>query len=113
MDKFTIYCTAEQTRKAFELGAPIQYASINDVRLERYIYVGEEYYVFPTAEQMIGWLEDQDIYFEIDHYTYTKRYHCTITDFTGYTSKTFTGTRKEATLAAIYAALEYLESTKQ
>ena len=110
---FTIYCTEEQTRKALELGAPIQYASIKDIRLERYIYDGEEWYVFPTAEQMVGWLEEK---FNLQFFT-----GLDIDDlffFNIYDNDRLVlepkskPSRKEATLTAIDVALEYLTNKK-
>ena len=67
MNKYTIYCTEEQTRKAVELGAPIE------------LYYGGEYeselidgirYITPTAEEMIGWLEEQGDILNIDIHLY-------------------------------------------
>lgn len=70
---YTLYCTEAQTRKALELGAPIMtfgYPDLEDAKeeilkmnrqAELYqtenggIMVGQ----IPTAEQMIGWLEDK------------------------------------------------------
>ena len=58
MEKYTIYCTEAQTKKALELGAPIQ-----TIKKPQYS-VGLIAKV--TAEQMIGWLEEQGIYFHIN-----------------------------------------------
>lgn len=124
MEQYTIYCTTEQTVKALELGAPIIVTSNHsDVANKEYyeVYHYESRtttaIVLPTAEQMIGWLEEQDIaldihtYFsgdsgKIDHYQFT------VTDL----KRVFIGTyssRKEATLAAIDAALDYLIRMKE
>lgn len=109
MDKYTIYCTTEQTKKALELGAPIQFASINDIRLGRYIEVegNNEAYEIPTAEQMIGWLRSKGFRFKIDEWSDTivafgVTFHCWY--IYGQSSNP-----KGATLAAIDAALDYLE----
>lgn len=63
MNKYTIYCTAEQTKKAFELGAPLfRYTSIPNFA-EVIEISTSEYYEIPTAEQMIGWLRSQGVKF--------------------------------------------------
>ncbi len=98
MNRYTLYCTEEQTKKAFELGAPIKYKDTLDNR-ER----GK--FETPTAEQMIGWLEEQGFNFE-EARNYTALEH----DDIG-TIGIYERSRKEATLAAIDAALEYLSSS--
>ena len=63
MDRYTINCTSEQTKKALALGAPIDHSGVPFEDLESLGY--SEYYktiiygIIPTAEQMIGWLEEQ------------------------------------------------------
>ena len=114
MNKYTIYCTPSQAKKALELGAPIQKASIKDIRLERYVYIGDELFTFPTAEEMAGWLEERGVYVE----TKVNQRTDGVTNFVynvicgSYSSLNneviFFDTRKEAILAAIDAALEYL-----
>lgn len=111
MNQYTIYCTETQTKKALELGAPIRYVLIGPIGKDI------KKYLEPTAEQMIGWLEEQNI--AIDLHTYFKvnnsrinHYEYTVTDST----RVFNGskiTRKEATLAAIDAAMEYLSNNKE
>ena len=110
MKQYTTYCTPEQTRKALELGAPIEYASINEIRLERYISVNNEEYALPTAEEMIVWLEGQD---GIEDITVCKtgmwiwgKNHTLIDGGPNYSS------RQESSLAAIDAALNCLISKK-
>lgn len=104
MNRYVIYCTEEQTKKAFELGAPIKMTLLEGNQLQP---------IQPTAEQMLGWLEEQEgitniviakpskwvflIYNEI-------YYHSTGEGF---------NSRKEATLAAINGALEYLTNNKK
>lgn len=126
MDKYTIHCTEEQTKKALELGAPIELAnSFNDYLPHEMIdYVSERgnvvcaEFIFPTAEQMIGWLEEQesDMRFEVAtgiahtwhyyiHLNYNSHYHNLFNS--GYHS------RSEATLAAIDIALDYLGKTME
>lgn len=126
MNQFTIFCTPSQTRKALELGAP----------LKTFIHVEPEFsmangclpypeeiemYEYPTAEQMIGWLEEQYIYITIRYTNDVAKhwqadvdradcidYECGkhLVDY-NYPS------RKEATIAAIDAALEYLSNNKE
>lgn len=101
---YTIYCTSEQTKKALELGAPLKSYTANG-------YVESDCAECPTAEQMIGFLEEQDIIYCIDILFEGKDDYsmCVSGDSFdvvegGYSS------RKEATLAAIDAALEYLSN---
>lgn len=107
MNKYTIYCTEEQTKKALELGAPIETCgyyykqqfgcnTISDTDL----------HIVPTAQQMIGWLEEQGFYFRLD------TSGCSVEiDFNCIIEK-INIPRKEATLAAINAALSYLVLNK-
>lgn len=116
MDEFTIYCTPEQTRKALQLGAPIRYASITDIRLNRYINTSKECYALPTAEQMKGWIEAQDAIssIEIEYATTYKMwiYFVYTTKDEDSVYKSLFPSRPEATIAAIDAALEYLTNKK-
>lgn len=74
MEKYTIYCTEEQTKKAIELGAPI-------VTIKEPLYnhptcgrdwvkvkvQGNSYSArIPTAEQMIGFILDSGRGYSID-----------------------------------------------
>lgn len=130
MNQYTIYCSPEQTINAFELGAPIQYASIIDIRLERYVCIDDECYTIPTTDQMIGWLEETyDLHINIDYRrNYADDadgnivdewyYYCfflSIADNCFYGEDTLDEyvSREEATLAAIDAALEYLTKNKK
>ena len=116
MEKYTIYCTEEQTKKALELGAPIisyhNAFTTNDIPH----YTIEEgngncmLYIIPTAEQMIGWLEEH-----IDEIDACKKNDGTWF-YIFYPNNTIVNhikegfsSRKEATLAAIDAALDYLK----
>lgn len=67
MNRYAIYCTKEQTKKAFDLGAPIILESEyytpteNDIKLDNPIpcesyTCGYHYAKCPTAEQMIGFI---------------------------------------------------------
>ena len=108
MDKFTIYCTEEQTKKALELGAPIKYVLIGPIGKDT------KKYLEPTAEQMIGWMEEQKSFSNICVRKTMGGNHSSACYCNGETllNKVFSS-RKEATIAAIDAALEYLKSTKQ
>lgn len=71
MNQYIIYCTGEQTKKAIELGAPLQrYTSIPNFA-DVIEITTSEYYEIPTAEQMIGWLEKQNLIYT---YTYIKQH---------------------------------------
>lgn len=117
MERYTIYCTEKQTRAALALGAPITKVQSN-VTLQ-YHYKTDEHdrisklpiwLTPPTAEQMIGWLEEQEEIGDIVVLEYGMAWwadiYPTLDDYI--TLKGF-NSRKEATLAAIDAALEYLE----
>lgn len=62
MNKYTIRCTEEQTRKALELGAPLQTMiyRFKDYSKDLFVEEGKDYFI-PTTDQMIGWLEEQGI----------------------------------------------------
>lgn len=116
MDKYTIYCTEAQTRKAAELGAPIDFKC----HVVHYLDGGYSYEIeekngepileTPTAEQMISWAEEQGFVIEIilsdEEHPWTFAIN-KVKDVCVY------DTRKEATLAAIDAALEYLIKNKK
>lgn len=109
MDKYITYCTPEQVKKALELGAPI--------KIECFSTATEDHWheVIPTAEQMIGWLEENNIENIIvckkdgGDYGYTV-YH---TSHRKPLQRFWFSNRKEATLAAIDAALGYLTKNKK
>lgn len=119
MKRYEIRCTESQTRKALELGAPIDnithYASYGKNYISgNNIYDNGVCYFIPTAEKMIGWLEEQGFKFNIYekfgnswyYYVGHRTYREPIQEFDNLKS------RQEATLAAIDAALEYLMSNK-
>lgn len=113
MDKFSIPCTEEQTKKAFELGAPLDIGEGKRTVLCRYQnYNTYKRCVIPTTEQMINWLEEQDISVEITRFDGELRgfeYHL----FGIKSCKALFSSRKEATIAAINEALEYLTKNKK
>lgn len=120
MGLYAIYCTEEQTKKALELGAPIEvlYTKADYQQKRPTISIKGEFvdyaYFVPTAEEMIGWLENQGLYFSIEcigNYVYevwTKD-----TDKIVIIINSCVHTRKEATLSAIDAALEHLNENQK
>ena len=114
---YTIYCTLEQTKKALELGAPIKEADKYDFPV---FMDSHKYYVFPTAEQLIGWIEGISIIqlqIEKQMGESGTRYRIWVRDeckpFSEIIKMYNYPTRKEATLAAIDAALDYLIENKK
>lgn len=111
MKRFEISCTEEQTRKAKALGAPIE--KVCSSLLENWQDK------IPTAEEIIGWLETNTKIKRINIVRgLDENYHWDIftckkiaSSYNGYTDGHFS--RKDATLAAIDAALEYLEKNKK
>ena len=124
MERYTIYCTEEQTKKALELGAPIpnhKLAGHYEENLPKnWFYKDGKCYQKTTAEQMIGWLEERGIYIDITNSCGVTpqggNYHLSSCEFNehGYSDKKHPyPTRKEATLAAIDSALDYLIKNKK
>lgn len=99
MNRFTIYCTEAQTRQALKLDAPIQ-----TIKKPQYS-VGLIAKV--TAEQMIGWLEEQGFYFNLN------TVGCSVEIDFNCIYENHSMSRREATLAAIDAALERLIKNKR
>lgn len=120
LQDYTIYCTEAQMKKALELGAPIGKKTIEysvcpqpGSGYEEYFLEETDELIIPTAEQMVGWLEDSEEIDEIapiktgknwDYVIYMTSSLPDIENLNG----TFP-TRREALLAAIDAALDYLE----
>lgn len=115
---YTLFCTEAQTTKALELGAPIIElpftTTMPQMTCEKYgfFYNRKKCYQIPTAEQMLGWMEDQGITsIEI---TFSKEIKWKFEIFgDDYDFNAPYNSRKEATLAAIDAALEYLTNKKK
>lgn len=122
MNRYTIYCTPEQIKRALELGAPIYTTTVHwynhpheytywvEVDIQGNHYAAKKH----TAEQMIGWIESLP---QIHHISVWRK--CVRWAYTFYYVQDgsiercdieSSGNRKEATLAAIDAALEYLEN---
>lgn len=120
---YTYYCTPTQTRKALKLGAP----------LKTFIHIEPEFsmangclpypeeiemYEYPTTEWMIDWLEGQGLHF------YAHKFrpilcHDYKTSIAVWETKNYNTllhndyfSSKEASFAAIDAALDYLIKTK-
>lgn len=113
---YTIYCTEEQTKKAIALSVPIVYKYLNPRGIS--CLVNDYKFSIPTAEEMIGWLEDQGILLELDTISTEDERNCLIikweyflrnkqNDIINSIYNSYSS-RKEATLAGISAALEYL-----
>lgn len=121
MKKFTIYCTEGQTKKALELGALLDIFFDSEVLPETakeynlYVYKHKTYDI-PTAEQMIGWLEEQEGIYDI-HLLRTAdgewKYDVTTKCVSNNPMYGRCRSRKEAMLAAIDAALDYLIDNQQ
>lgn len=113
MEEYTIYCTESQAKKALELGAPIEEIGYNCQ--QGYIYEKV------TAEQMIGWLEEQGISVKAMCFSWcnenkpTWQVHAyqSTTNFWDEIAFGHSKSSKEATLAAIDAALDYLIKNKK
>lgn len=123
MSDYTIYCTLEQTKKSFELGAPIEilpnYTEYRVFPLLKCKDGNDRPCIIPTAEQMIEWLEGQAVIDEINISKNWDEDGDYVWSFDFYDEKyNVIGqggsypSRKEATLAAIDAALEYLSNKK-
>lgn len=108
LDEYTIYCTDTQIRKALKLGAEIKLIKVYEGRPE------QGYNVIVTAEQIIEWLAEQGITFEIlmiskkiVYFSLWRIDDKSTHPIVGYSDDGYS-TRKEATLAGIDAALDYL-----
>lgn len=113
---YTIYCTESQTKKALELGAPIEYGKYCPGINAEILHKGKDcrrekkLYSIPTVEQMISWLEEQGLIEGITiGYAEGIEWFFDVNNLSeSFISVLNFNSRKEATLAAIDAALEYL-----
>lgn len=119
MNRYEIKCTEEQTKKALELGAPIEMLpNYNEYRMFPFVKCtdgNERPCILPTSEQMINWLEEQDNIVSIEIFEfegYWSFYVITVKPNDSIYGKDYE-TRKEATIAAIDAALDYLSNNKK
>lgn len=120
MNQYTIYCTKEQALRAYMLGAPLEeekpYAQIVEVGIAKGEFgqsVGV-YKCIPTAEQMCGWLSEKG--FDVSHVSSLDMSY--FKTFCWYNSKEISDdirykTLKEAILASINIALDYLERKEE
>lgn len=116
MDRYTIYCTKKQTKKALKLGAPLYKLSmsVDDSHLrDKSIRVNKENelvdYALSTAEQMIGFLRSKNIKFHFDDETN----YWSISDANNdITPLRWYGYSNNKELDAIDAALDYLIKNK-
>lgn len=122
MNRYEIRCTEEQTKLAHKLGADIPKARVIDTIEGHSIRIPQEdgdFYLLPTAEQMIGWLEEQKLICNVNiigsDYKINWKYEINLNlpDGYDYIGKEGYNSRKEATLAAINAAFEYLTKNKK
>lgn len=137
MNRYTINCTVVQTKKALELGAPIPFITCHSSRgineaidgrnkneytlVDNFQQSGDYWckvITIPTAEQMLGWLKEKMgiTTFHIDYYPLHELYgyrifaeECVLEG----SIASALDTSKEATLAAIDAALDYLSKNKK
>lgn len=113
MERYTIYCTPEQIRRASLYGAPIQKCE-NTLSVPSDITDGYNKPV--TAEQMIGWLESTNIIVCI---VIQKKFNwCYSIQISGFGKNPMFlyeqgDNRKEVTLSAIDTALECLENAAE
>lgn len=111
MKKYTNYCTELQTKRAYKLGAPIESGKRHGKNVVQ--INSDEFLEIPTAEQMQGWLREKGLFiqtgvggrkhqFQIDKLVHGD-FRYLPSPFVNY------DTHEQAILAAIDAALDYLE----
>lgn len=115
MNKYSILCTNEQTKKALELGAPIETYKPIIINSKNGGSFTTPTIETVTAEQMLGWLEEQEsiISIEVTIYDGYWQGYVETTNYKDAIGKNGYSSRKEATLAAIDAALNYLLTNKK
>lgn len=114
MDNYTIYCTEEQKKKALKLGAPIETYEPTIIHSRAGGSFTTPTIETVTAEELIGWLEEQGLYFSIECIgDYVYEVWTKDKDKSVIIINSCVHTRKEATLAAIDAALDYLKKNKK
>lgn len=128
MDKYTFYCSEEQTRNALELGAPIRevFYDVQSPEIAKQynlLIIDSKLYCIPTSEQMINWLTEQEILLCINPTNSSSNFYWIRgvkmgekyrweSHFEINKCKTTFNTRQKATLDAIDKALEYLSNNK-
>lgn len=117
MEQYTIYCTEKQINKALELGAPIE---VDFQFNSKTVIINKKAYIVPTAEQMIGWLERQRLVIietirvthpidGISWYGYKLIFPWRKEEY----NEIKYNSRREATLAAIDAAFDYISKNNE
>lgn len=135
MQQYTIFCTPSHTRKILELGAPIETFGSEDAsrdmvtiakqedqlsELEELLnqedhatIIGDLAYVIPTAEQICGWLEEvHHIRFNVSRYVGNDDATIFFKEDRRRIFYRIKRSYKEALLACIDEALDYLIQTK-
>lgn len=105
MEKYTIYCTEEQIKKALELGVPIQVVNSILSNSIKTVLVSNGFAIIPTAEQMIGFLRSKGMKFYFNDIT-------TLWQIVYNTKIIGQGCSDNKELATIDSALEYLSKNK-
>lgn len=119
MNRYAIYCSEEQTKKALALGAPIETYKPIIINSKAGGSFTTPTIETITAEQMIGWLDENGVTANIipnyvgvnpisTQYRFAINVRSKIID-----SIEFYPSHKEATIAAIDAALDYLIKTNE
>lgn len=66
MNKYTIYCTPEQARKAFKLNVPLECTGyFIYFKQDGIVLINNTNYRIPNTEQILCLLEEQGVTFEI------------------------------------------------
>lgn len=135
MNQYTIFCTPAQTHKALSLGAPIEVFGFEDTsrqmveiakqeghleeleselnKTDHATIIGDLAYVLPTSEQICGWLEDvHHIRFNVSRYGGNDDATIFFKEDRRRTFYRIKRSYKEALLACIDEALDYLIQTK-
>lgn len=128
MSDYTLFCTEEQVKKALKLRAPISEAMsrYNSLLVYKRIEQGKETkeyynnqgiaicgtrtYKIPTAEQMLGWLNEQGVQIttHVNVLDEWKTIVCVKSSAQPIAYSEWRKSRKVAIIVAIDAALEYL-----
>lgn len=122
MQDYTQYCAAEQTRRAWKLGAPI--TIVKSKRTKETIFADDviefdndtfTYVVPPTTQQMINWLREQGLFVAIsiqsgeDYYVFKYELYVLRDNALYLWNMNIAKTYEQAVVSAINAALDYLE----
>lgn len=114
MNRYSIYCTPYQTKRAYKLRAQIVNVSNCGIPSNAPFFEinGCDFYI-PTAEQMCGWLREKGFVAHAFASDMKVKYHGEVDIIEDGLSGAIFGddfdTYEQAILAAIDAALDYLE----